>query len=829
MRTSLRALLLLLCLGPTAAAASQASPHPGKQTPSRPELYLSLGHTDAIDALAWSPDGLTLATGGRDHRIVLWNTASGKPRATLSGHHAGLRRVVWSQGRRLLASLDWEGVTIIWDGTTGKRQATLGPSQGFEVTADIAWSPDGKILAAGGGSLVLWDADSGRQSTPLRGAWGDLLAWSPDGKTLATAGGPKGTAISLWDMATDRRRIGLSGKEYYLEQMQWSPDGKHLAAADDHGAVILWEVATRMRRQLLPVRESYYKTVPLAWSPDGHLLATGSSEKAGDLYLWDPTTGEREATLSGHKSDVTALAWSPDGSTLASTDSLSTLFWDAAARKQRADPDQTGRPFAWSPDGKTLAAAAGKVLILWDGRTGKPGARLTSHGRAVRRVQWSPDGTAIAASSDEAAMPSLRAAGPGPTISFWQVQAGKPRLVLSGLSDWLYGLAWNPNGQLLAVATGYFGSPDYPIPSGSGLYPRWWQRNAVGLYDASTGKRRLALDDAAAPLMWHPDGKRLVTGSTKSEAVVWEATASRRLAVFPMPRESWTLEWSPDGKALAIAEPGPVYTLWDVEMRKPRATITPPPGYYSTFAWSPNGATIAIAASDHTVGLYDPVTGTRRHTLVLRSLTRFDRVGGFLASGKSAWLAWRPDGRVLATAAADGGTLKLWDAQSGRLQAILATPTRALTGLAWSPYGRTVAAAIREQHVVLWDPETRNRRATLRGHTGALIALAWRPDSQRLATGSEDGSVRLWSAATGRELAAFYSIDDGKEWLAHTPDGFFTASPGAARLIQWRQGSRLWPAAKFRRFERPDRVRRALTDAPNGRGPVTTPDHRSRS
>jgi WD40 repeat protein len=408
-------------------------------------------------------------------------------------------------------------------------------------------------------------------------------------------------------------------------------------------------------------------------------------------------------------------------------------------------------------------------------------------------------------------MPSLQVAGPDPTISIWQVQAGKPRAVLSGLSDWLYELAWSPDGRIVAVATGYLGS---------GLPHRAWQRNGAALYDAFTGRHQIAFDGAAAPLAWHPNGKRLATGSAISKAIVWEAIAGERLAAFPMPRESWTLQWSPDGKTLAIWGPDFVYTLWDMRTRKPQATITPPRGASTSFSWSPDGATIAVTAADHTVALCDPATGARRHTLVVRPLASWEQRDRSRGSMQSAWMAWHPDGRVLATAAARSGTLKLWDARSGRLRAILATPTLALTGLAWSPDGKTLAAATREQQVVLWDPQTRRRRATLRGHTGALTALAWSPDGQTLATGSEDGSLRLWSAATGRELAACYSIDDGAEWLVHTPDGYFTASPGAARLLQWRQGERLWPGETFRRrFERPDLVRKALSvQAIGGRG-----------
>ena len=80
--------------------------------------------------------------------------------------------------------------------------------------------------------------------------------------------------------------------------------------------------------------------------------------------------------------------------------------------------------------------------------------------------------------------------------------------------------------------------------------------------------------------------------------------------------------------------------------------------------------------------------------------------------------------------------------------------------------------------------------------------------------------MRVCSAATGRELAAFYSLDQGKEWLTVTPEGHFMGSPHGAAVIQWRQGTKLWPLTKFlRRFERPGLVRRALAGQAVGENP----------
>src|SRR5947209_20629987 len=81
MQSQARLLFLSLLLSTAASAASR----PGRRLPSA-ELYLGLGHTQPVTAIAWSLDGKTLATGSRDHTVILWDVASRRPRATLAGY-----------------------------------------------------------------------------------------------------------------------------------------------------------------------------------------------------------------------------------------------------------------------------------------------------------------------------------------------------------------------------------------------------------------------------------------------------------------------------------------------------------------------------------------------------------------------------------------------------------------------------------------------------------------------------------------------------------------------------------------------------------------------
>jgi WD40 repeat protein len=246
-----------------------------------------------------------------------------------------------------------------------------------------------------------------------------------------------------------------------------------------------------------------------------------------------------------------------------------------------------------------------------------------------------------------------------------------------------------------------------------------------------------------------------------------DAASGKHLSTMEVGQTVWTLAWSPDGRSLATN--GNLthreVLVWDVRTGKLRSRLS---------------------------------QSTRPGTRDLERLS----------------LAWGPDGRTLATTFGGDRSVTLWNVDSARPDAVLAAPA-SINAVAWSTRGRGLAGGCQNNTVVLWDPVHRHSRGILRGHTGAVTALSWAPDGRTLASGSEDGTVRVWSPRTGRQLATFYLIDAGRDWVTATPEGHYEASPGAERFIHWRQGAKLWPVEKFRRrFERPDLVRKALAGQP---------------
>lgn len=343
----------------SAAAATDESPAP-ERTLLLDEVRPLACEGFTPQSIGFSRDGTLVASAGVG-RVVIWNVQSGEQQATIAGPDRWFMDVAFSPDGKTIAAAGTEQLVAIFDATTGRVVHALsetpkhkrpelppgpdGPVPLTDYVAAVAFSPDGKTLASGNsdGDVVLWDTETGLKTATIAGHANtvEAIAFSSDGRWLAT-GSADGTA-RLWDATT----IAASGKPV-------------------HGLRVEGEAGDTR--------------VSVAFSPDGSRLysATGF----GRIHEWDVRSGTLLRTLRGHGGGIVALAMSPDGKRLASssvTDETMRL-WDLVSGEvigvQRDDvvPDAPSAIAFWPSDAAILATnGRGGLVHLWRFRGGEPG------------------------------------------------------------------------------------------------------------------------------------------------------------------------------------------------------------------------------------------------------------------------------------------------------------------------------------------------------------------------------------------------------------------------------------------------------------------------
>jgi WD40 repeat protein len=334
------------------------------------------------------------------------------------------------------------------------------------------------------------------------------------------------------------------------------------------------------------------------------------------------------------------------------------------------------------------------------------------------------------------------------------------RGVLDGHTQTTYGVAFSPDGKVLATTGGH-------------------NDETLQFWDVATQKRIGAPlrdhGDGIRSVAFSPDGKTIATGDQGDYAVVLRDFSTRR-EIFKLtghPDRVEDVAFSPDGRLLATA--GGDVRLWDVatgHQISPQLTDRTKGYYYVAF--SPDGNAIATAGRDRTVQLWD-VTG---HPL-----------GAISASAaRMQDAAFNPAGTTLASAGEDG-TVRLWDVASQRQIGVpLTGHTGKVNNVVFSPDGTTLASAGEDRTVRLWDVASQRQISTpLTGHTYAVNKIAFSPDGKTLASTSVDQTVRLWSVTAHHRPSTAIDIRVGqvdrvkfRNKVAFRPDGKTLATGGRA-------------------------------------------------
>jgi WD40 repeat protein len=708
------------------------------QDKTGPELVARLkGHSDAVFAVAFSPDGKYVATASFDNTLKLWDAATGKELKTYGGTGGHTKQVIslaFSSDGTMLASGSTDNTLKVWDVPVNLpiRSLTTGDAVGA-----VALSPDGTKLALAGkdGALRLVTAAEFKELVKFEaGHQGAVtgLAFTANGQTLASVGADR--TLRYWNVLNGQLISTVGAHTAGVNAVVLNPGAPIAYTVGDDGFLKFWSVPAVASKTLpghtAPIRAmaltadnaSYYtasddKTVKqfaiagvketraltgpaagvtsVATHPANLLIAAGTQDSR--IFLWNNADAKVQTNWLAHAGPVTSVQVNAQGTQLMSAggDGL-VKFWALPAIPPRTltHPDAVLAAVA-SPDGKKLfTGSADKLVRVWDSAKQAMEKQFAGHTGPV---------TAVAVSANLALLVSGSADN---TIRLWNQQTAKESDVLLAHAGPVTALGINPAGtQMLST------SEDGSV--------KVWALPMVA-------PKLFTHADAITSLVLSADAGKVLTGCHDKIVRLWNLTSGAKEKDYA----------------------GPTLPIVSV-------------------AISPNSATVAAASADKTVTLWNAADAKALHKLPMPAAPQA--------------VAFSGDSQSVFVGLADNSIKQIKIADGKEIKTLPAQHKGAIVALAFSPKGDLLFSASADKTIQTWALPDGTPKAKF-DHAAPITAMALSKDGTRIAAAG-DKIVKVWTVADGKEVGTFKLPAETKA-MSLSPDGARVLIAGVDKLAR---------------------------------------------
>ena len=648
--------------------------------------------------LAFSPDGRFIASGGGTG-LQLWEIATGQKMSHIEKLPAAAALHFSKDGKTVVSLSSWKETIVSLDVETGEgnvkkieetvnrtnspQSYALTSPQSYALTGDkFAFSPQSYALTKDkfafgrqDGKIELGNIMTGKKLSTLSGHTGGIqrqLRFKANEKVPPEENQEfLPFEIKVNEIPPEENQVRfIDGMPNSVLVLAFSPDGTKLASGSKDKTVRLWDTFTN--DELVTLRKHTGRINALAFSPDGKMLASGSADKT--VQLWDTATGAHLATFDEHIKGIAALTFSTDGRTLASGSMDGTIrFWNTTTKMllpiRLTAHTEWVKAVSFFEDSSTLASVDfNGVITLWDLKTSqKTGVQTIVPPDFLLTSAFSPDGTKLISSGAESAAFLNGVYGrvvttrePDHLLRLTDVTTGRELITLTKPIGGIHqkgSVTFSPDGKTVA----FHGSSKIYIwhtETSDVLTIRLLEQNND---DAMVHRHIMAqMLNEVTVLMFSPDGKKLVSGTTGGKVQMWDPETGVELAPFLAGQEvddkegpnNFTVTFEDQITALAFSSNGALLAVGSQQKirllgssKQPR--LKDAPRGTESLAFSPDDTVLIAGLRDGRIELFDMTTGEKittlnGHTLMVETL------------------AFSPDGKTLVSTGQDG-TILVWD------------------------------------------------------------------------------------------------------------------------------------------------------------------------
>ncbi|MCC7375315.1 MAG: protein kinase [Verrucomicrobiales bacterium] len=668
------------------------------------------------EKLAWSPEGLTLATAGEAQQILLWESRSGRRKGDRISCDGPVRALAFARDGSVLIAAVGDSVTagelMLIDAATARvRLRTSSPSAARQLVVH----PSESVVAGAlkDGEVRFWRLPGLEPLEPVLRHKNEVvsLAFSADGERLATASWDETASVWNW---REGKAVGPPMRHpEWLRAVVFRPGDRQIATAADDGIVRLWNAQTCGLDLEMPGHRA--RTTRLAFDHEGRWLASAGNDRTARVR--DAQRGNDQTPPLTHGNDVVGLGFHPHRPVLftASRDRM-IRFWNLPAGESLGPPLLHGGPVfeaVFDPGGDWIAStSADGMLRVWPVPAEHPTRDVVRTEAIGRVLALSPDGRRVCVGD---------AAG---TLKVFLDDGTLDHVVIEG----------SPLGPQVAWVE--FSSDD-----------RWlgatWRDGKVRVWHLPDWEPQAVVEGHESDAwcgVFLPGNRTLATGGADGRILFHSLGGSNALPNLPpCPNAVIALAVSPNGKWLAAGtgkstgparQAGCALHLFDLGAAGRLISSQEAEGPVRMVAFDPMGTRLAWGAGDGWIRVQDmePMSGS--------AVKRFTHADDVLS------LEWSADGKHLLTGSADG-TARVWDLES-LAPSLPAMRHHGGVRATWAGEGRLILTASQDHVARLWDAGTGEAVTGKLEHGGRITAAVWQKTRHSAVTLGSDRNVRFW-------------------------------------------------------------------------------------